>query len=154
MSFEMGKSTRNIAAGATAFFAAACSHVNEFRIDANSTPQEQACHRMAKDENFLRNAGMDTLIGAGVGAGVGAVAPGVDMGTAALIGALGTAAYKITQNESRYSQLYNACTQNTGQWNQKYEQYKGRTVVPAPNGAEVNTVPRGQHRTAPVTPGR
>ncbi len=164
MSFEMSKPVRNFTAGTAALFAAACSHVNEFRIDANSTPQEQACHRMAKDENFLKNAGMDALIGAGAGAAGGAVVPGVSALEGALFGAAATAAYKTLENERRYSQLFNQCMQNTDQWQQKYEQYQGlgkgyegRTVVPAPNGAAVDTAPRGQHRTAPVVvpaPGR
>lgn len=129
---------KNMAAGAVALLATACATPqgggNVFNTNPvtgafnmvtgpgqNATPEQRRCHEMASNGRFMNVAG-GTLLGTGAGAAVGAATGSAGKGAAvgALLGALGSA----VQQGGQYTQAYNACVNNPGQWDNQYQQWQ------------------------------
>lgn len=121
MDFLENTKKKAIAAVLPVFLGASgCAYMPEA---AYSTEQEKACHRMASDGQF-RSLVTNTALGAGVGAAVGGAARGIDWKQGALGGAAAAGIGTMIQQNSQYSQAFNACMQNTPQWTQEYNQYQ------------------------------
>lgn len=119
---EMSKTQKTITASALALpmIFTSCAQMPSA---VYSTPQEQACHKMASDGKFMQLAER-SLYGALGGAAIGGVMPGVNMGQGAAVGAAATAITTLIQQQSEFQKAFNACMQNTPKWTQEYNEYE------------------------------